>query len=218
MWGWALVLVVGVLGAVLLQRAGHDNDEKNARIRERIEADRARIQANNQQPGFVVLQQPAPAQEVSRAAVQDDTARVAAPPTPQSVAPPPPLGYSLLEVRPAAELREGIGSSGRDAFKHDEYVPEEKTETYWRRRLSASKIRLRDAFEMLRAQACTGGISDVGQSSYAHARGVYEGARMTQASLEEEARRAAVPAGWVRLDWSEYPMIDEILRNCVSNR
>jgi hypothetical protein len=214
---WIFGLAVAVAASLWLWKAGQDSQRANAELRERTAqrlAERDRQQGIAPPQPLLLIQQPSVPTTDVRETNEQPHERLAEVPSEHLqrfvVAP------MALPSGPAPIV--GIGATGRDPTRHDDYVPEEKTEPYWRRRLAASKIRLRDALEMLRAQACVGGYGDLGQTDYARAKGSYEAARMTHEALEEEARRAAVPPGWVRLDWSEYPTIDELVRGCETNR
>jgi hypothetical protein len=79
-----------------------------------------------------------------------------------------------------------------------------KTEGYWKQRLLQSRERVRTAFDQCVQQFSLGSVGDVGTTQYAGVRGSLVSALMAQAELEEDARRAGVPAGWVRFDWSNY--------------
>jgi hypothetical protein len=87
---------------------------------------------------------------------------------------------------------------------HEEEVPEEKTERYWKQRLFQSRERIRSAYDGCTSQYHAGGIGDYGSTQYASVRGGLVSAISGQNQLEEEARQAGIAPGWVRFDWSPY--------------
>lgn len=81
-----------------------------------------------------------------------------------------------------------------------------KTEGYWRQRFYQSRDRVRSANENCLSYFHQGG-GNIGQTNYAGATAALSAAIAGQFLLEEEARRAGVPPGWVRFDWSVYPSL-----------
>jgi hypothetical protein len=88
-----------------------------------------------------------------------------------------------------------------------EYVPEERTERYWKQRLFQSRERIRTAYDACTSQFHTGGIGDYGSTQYAAVRGALVSAVSAQGQLEEDARQAGISPGWVRFDWTPYPRL-----------
>jgi len=80
------------------------------------------------------------------------------------------------------------------------YVPEEKTERYWKQRLFQSRERIRTAYDACTSQYRNGGIGDYGNTQYAAVRGSLVSAISAQEQLEEEARQGGIAPGWVRFD------------------
>ena len=82
-----------------------------------------------------------------------------------------------------------------------------KSEPYWQQRLFQSRERVRSTYENCVSQFGRGGLGDVGQTNWASASAALVTAISGQAQLEEDARKAGVPPGWVRFDWSAYPTL-----------
>jgi hypothetical protein len=107
----------------------------------------------------------------------------------------------------AAASAEG-GESAENAAEDGEDEPDEtKTREYWQNRVSASKKKIADLEERLqRPENDWGGgmrtdVNPVGQRNLSQRQGIESqlaAARAELATIQDEARRAGVPAGWVR--------------------
>ena len=129
----------------------------------------------------------------------DAAPQVPAPPTAPAVAAQPspiqpqPQQTALPEIRSPAE---------------------EPDEQRWRGRTAGVRDRLVSAYEACLAHAQTPYKYVIGDgrvmqiidaSAFAEAKAELLTARSSLRFLQEEARRAGVPPGWVRVDWSGYP-------------
>jgi hypothetical protein len=113
--------------------------------------------------------------------------------------PPPPPAPQVLQLEIPQQAR---------TTQEMEPEPEEKKERYWKHRLLQSRERVRSAFDGCMSQFHAGGLGDYGQTQYAGVRGTLVSAIMAQEELEEDARKAGVPPGWVRFDWIQYPRLE----------
>ena len=95
-----------------------------------------------------------------------------------------------------------------------------RPKAHWQGRLAETRDKIQGAYQsclaewkkgsevaredvgMAWTEAPTGTVADVDG-----ARAALLSALAAQAQLEEAARRAGVPAGWVRFDWSGYPRL-----------
>src|SRR5687767_1350747 len=90
--------------------------------------------------------------ELGKSAVESPKAEIAVP------APTVPLAVPAVVTQPLPPAQ-------------PEYVPEEKTERYWKQRLFQSRERIRTAFDACTSQFSAGGIGDYGNTQYAAVRG-----------------------------------------------
>ena len=93
-----------------------------------------------------------------------------------------------------------------------------KTEAHWQGRLAETRDRIQSSYQACLAEFQKAGVprGDVGMAwtetpggiaNVDGARAALVSALASQAELEEAARRAGVPAGWVRFDWAGYPRL-----------
>jgi hypothetical protein len=91
---------------------------------------------------------------------------------------------------------------------------EEERERYWRERAASMRDRLVMSYESCLAQAgapykyVTGEgrtVQIIDTSAFAEAKAQFLATQAAFRFLEDEARRAGVPPGWVRIDWNSYP-------------
>ena len=204
----SLAIVLGVaLSAgigVWFYNAAQENSRANAELRERTaqkqaDHERAQQQAAQQQatqPSVVFVPQ-AQREGVSAERVADQRAgasgAIAATGREQMPAPAAPLqapGYVTRDQPPQQEPQDPT-----------------KSEPYWRQRLFQSRERIRNAYDQCILQFSQGGFGDFGTTQYAREQGGLISALSSQFELEEDARKAGAPSGWVRFDYAHYPQL-----------
>jgi hypothetical protein len=87
----------------------------------------------------------------------------------------------------------------------DEEAGRRQQEIEWRTRTTALIARLRAAHAGYRSQVCAEARGGIAVSTTRDNTGAYVSARAEAQALQESARLAGVPAGWVRISWSEFP-------------
>jgi hypothetical protein len=167
----------------------------------------------------------APVRPVETAVVPSPPPALTAAPAPApqvtawAVDPGPPVTTVPTAAPPAPRIEIALPASPRPREDADPSPPPDpsKTEAHWRGRLGESRDTIRAAYQTCLAEWERSGVArqDVGMAwtempAVADLDGARAGiltALMAQAQLEESARRAGVPAGWVRFDWSDYPKL-----------
>jgi len=195
-WGWALVAVVATLGGFWMYRTNTRDAADRARLTERVRE--AHQQPAQQQPAIVL--QP-PQQALPSSSDNEPTRPLPEPQIPQPVGSPPQV------IRIEVPQRQVATQPQPQPFAAAETLDPMKSEPYWQQRLFQSRERVRSTYENCVSQFGRGGLGDVGQTNWASASAALVTAISGQAQLEEDARKAGVPPGWVRFDWSAYPTL-----------
>jgi hypothetical protein len=114
--------------------------------------------------------------------------------------PPPPAAQPLALTPPLPAPSPGAGT--------------DRGEGYWRERTAAARDRLVATYEGCLAHASAPYRYVMGEgrtlqiidaSAFADAKAAFLSAQSSLRFLRDEARRASVPPGWVRVDWNSYP-------------
>lgn len=189
--GWACAALL--LGYLVYDRSSRESSPKAVAMRPAavaVPTSQGAVPASQPDPSLVAAEQAAAEKawaELGKSTMESPTAEIAVP------APSVPLAAPAVVTQPQLPPAQ------------PEYVPEEKTERYWKQRLFQSRDRIRTAFDACTSQYHAGGIGDYGNTQYAAVRGSLVSAISGQNQLEEEARQAGVAPGWVRFDWTPYP-------------
>jgi hypothetical protein len=124
--------------------------------------------------------------------------RLESPAGPVELPPPSPPPLALAQSAPVP------ASGGGD----------DKAEEYWRERTASARDRLVATYESCLAQASAPYKYVIGEgrqiqiidaSAFAEAKAAFLSAQASFRFLQDAARRAGAPPGWVRIDWSSYP-------------
>ena len=86
----------------------------------------------------------------------------------------------------------------------EERAARRRQETEWRTRAASSIERLRTAHAGYRSQVCSEARGGIAVSTTRDNAGAYVSARSAAQALEESARLAGVPPGWVHIPWGEF--------------
>jgi hypothetical protein len=190
-------LALGIaLGALLIPRLGGGaGAEETSGAKAPAQPERAALEDRAPPPAAVRSPEPEP---------KPARADVAAPPAPAPLAAPAvAVQPSSIQPQPQPPTLPEIRSPG-----------EEPDEQRWRERTASVRDRLVAAYEACLAHAQTSyeyviGDGHVTQiidaSAFAEAKADLLTARSSLRFLQEEARRAGAPPGWVSVDWSGYP-------------
>jgi hypothetical protein len=124
------------------------------------------------------------------------------------LAPATPQATILRNEAPRKEIASLSRASGGDEDERrarEEEAARRQQETEWRTRAARLTERLRSAHAAYRSQVCSEARGGIAVSTTRDNAGAYVSARTEAQALEESARLAGVPPGWVRISWSEFP-------------
>lgn len=91
----------------------------------------------------------------------------------------------------------------------EEETARRQQEREWRTRASSVTVVLRTTRAGYRTQVCSEARAGIAVSATRDNTGAYMSARAEAEALEESARLAGVPPGWVRIPWEEFPEPDD---------
>jgi hypothetical protein len=92
----------------------------------------------------------------------------------------------------------------------EEEAARRQQETEWRTRATRLIVLLRTTLAGYRQQVCSEARGGIAVSTVRDNTGAYMSARAEAQALEESARLAGVPPGWVRIPWGEFPEPEDI--------
>jgi hypothetical protein len=111
------------------------------------------------------------------------------------------------EVAPASRV---WTEDSYERRSREEEAARPQQETEWRTRASRLIGLLRTALVGYRQQVCSEARGGIAVSTTRDNTGAYRSAREEAQALEESARLAGVPPGWVRIPWGEFPEPEDI--------
>lgn len=155
-------------------------------------------------PTVVVVTMPAAPQPqaVAEAPIAD--------PTP--VAPTDPFGSAPVESvlePPAAAQWAAPPVPAQSPAPPDATAPDRQQELHWQMERMKVVAQLRSAVAGYQSQICAELRGGIAISNTRDARGDYVSARAAAEAFEDSGRVAGVPAGWVRIEWNEFPDVED---------
>jgi hypothetical protein len=112
-----------------------------------------------------------------------------------------------LEIAPASLVRTEDDYAGQS---REQETALRQQESEWRTRASRLIVVLRTTLAGYRQQVCSEARGAIALSTTRDNTGEYMSARAEAQALEESARLAGVPAGWVRIPWEEFPEPEDV--------
>jgi len=112
-----------------------------------------------------------------------------------------------LEVAPASQV---WTEDEYERQSREEETARRQQESEWRTRASRLIVELRTTVAGYRQQVCSEARAGIALSATRDNTGAYMSARAEAQALEESARLAGVPPGWVRIPWGEFSEPEDI--------
>jgi hypothetical protein len=153
-------------------------------------------------PISATVQAAEPPEDSTRAAAAAHTVSAPEPGLPRPTPQPQTVRTEAPPLAPAVRVS---GGDDYEQLMREEYAALHERETAWRTRASRSIDLLRTAVAGYRTQVCAEARGGIAVSTTRDRTGPYISARAEAQALEESARLAGAPAGWVRIPWAEFP-------------